>query len=596
MTAAELRARGNAALAQGNLEEARRCYREATKADPKDPLPWLNLGFVGMEASQWAEAQQCLERAIALSKPGEDYLPDAYFLRGRARQEQRDLRGALPDYEAAIAARPDFAEPMEAAAQASLELARFDDAVAWARRALAARPNPQMSLVAAQALDKLDRPAEALQVIDAILAQNPSFATALEGRGVMLLKLQRPAEALAAFERALAVEGESASRLSGSAVALQRLGRLDEAVKFAQRAFALAPDRRDEAYNLAAILLEMLRTDEAMPILRRVSAQYPADADIGWNLAIGHLLRGELREGFAAYEHRFLCDAFGWRKPAPDFGRPRWTGRESLEGKSILLFAEQGLGDSIQLLRYVPLVAARAGAVLLRLPRALTPLLEGLPANCRWVPESEPAPPTDFQCPIMSLPDAFATTLATLPARVPYLSADPARVDAWKERLRKLEGPFTVGIVWSGNPSHPNDRNRSIALEAFRSIEVPGIRFVSLQPEVREKDRPAYEAWTGLARFGEELRDFADTAALVSALDLVVTVDTSVAHVAGALGRPVWVLVPHYPDWRWMLGRDDSPWYPSARLWRQPRPREWPAVLAGVRAELERVKGIEPSS
>ncbi len=596
MTGAELRARGNAALAQGNLDEARRCYREASRAEPKDPLAWLNLGFVGVETSQWADARKCLERAISLAKPGEDFLPDAHFLLGKAKQEQLDLQGALADFEAALAARPGFAEPMESAAQAALDLKRFEDALAWANRARAARANPQMDLVAAQALDKLERPAEALQMIDALLSQDPDFVVALEGRGTMLLRLSRPAEALEAFQRAIAVEGESASRLSNVAVALHRLARFDEAAATARRSLDLAPDRRDEAYNLAAVLLEMLRTDEAMQILKRVSARWPQDADIGWNLAIGHLLRGELAEGFAAYEHRFLCDAFGWRKPAPDFGRPRWTGRESLEGRSILLFAEQGLGDSIQLLRYVPLVAARARDVVLRLPRALKPLLQGLPANCRWVSESEAPPRTNFQCPIMSLPAAFGTTLATLPAKVPYLAADPARIAAWRERLRCLGPSPKVGVVWSGNASHPNDRNRSIALETFRAIARDGVQFVSLQPEVREKDRAAYDAWKGLARFGEELKDFADTAALVTALDLVVTVDTSVAHVTGALGRPLWVLLPHYPDWRWMLGREDSPWYPSARLWRQPQPRDWPSVLARVRDELERVKGIEPSS
>ncbi|HLX24228.1 MAG TPA: tetratricopeptide repeat protein [Usitatibacter sp.] len=596
MTAAELRARGNAALGEGRLEEACELYRQAAKADPKDPVAWLNMGFARIEMGQWAAANESLGRAIALSRPGEDFLPDAHYLRGRALHELGDALPALGDFEAAVSARPGFAEPMESAAQASLDLKRFDEALAWANRARAARPNPQMELVAAQALDKLDRPAEALQTIDVLLAQDPKFVTALEGRGTMLLRLSRPAEALDAFQRAIAIEGESASRLSSVAVALHRLARFDEAAATARRALALAPDRRDEAYNLAAVLLEMLRIDEAMQILQRVSARWPGDADIGWNLAIGHLLRGELAEGFAAYEHRFLCDAFGWRKPAPDFGRPRWTGRESLEGRSILLFAEQGLGDSIQLLRYVPFVAARAREVVLRLPRALTPLLQGLPANCRWVSESEDPPRTDYQCPIMSLPAAFGTTLETLPAKVPYLAADPARVAAWRERLGALGPSPRVGIVWSGNASHPNDRNRSIALETFRAIARDGVQFVSLQPEVREKDRPAYDSWKGLARFGEELRDFADTAALVTALDLVVTVDTSVAHVTGALGRPLWVLVPHYPDWRWMLGREDSPWYPSARIWRQPEPRDWPSVLARVRGELERVKGIEPSS
>jgi tetratricopeptide (TPR) repeat protein len=596
MTAAELRARGNAALGEGKLDEAREYYRQAAAADPKDPVPWLNMGFVNVETGRTKEAEESLSRAIALAPPGADYLPDAHFLLGRVHQEQGLPERALADHKAAAAAREGFAEPMESAAQLLLDLKRYGEALDWARRAAAIRDNPVTDLVVAQALDKLDRPEEAIVVLDALLAKDPRLATAIEGRGVMLLRVNRAQEALAAFESALSLQGESATLLSNKAVALHRMGRFDDAVAVARRALALDPDRRDEAYNLAAVLLEMLRTDEAMEILKRVSRRYPDDADLGWNLAIGHLLRGELVEGFAAYEHRFLCDAFGWRKPAPDFGRPRWSGRQSLAGKSILLFAEQGLGDSIQLLRYVPRVASMAAQVLLRLPRALVPLLKDLPSNCRWVPESEPPPATDFQCPLMSLPNAFATTLQTLPADVPYLVADPARVQAWRGRLEALGKSPRVGVVWSGNASHPNDRNRSIPLEMFRRIAVPGVQFVSLQPEVRATDRVAYEGWTGLARFGEELKDFADTAALVTALDLVVTVDTSVAHVTGALARPVWVLLPHYPDWRWLLGRKDSPWYPSMQLWRQPVPRDWPAVLDAMRGGLERVKGIEPSS
>jgi tetratricopeptide (TPR) repeat protein len=592
MTAAELRDRGNAALGEGRLEDACELYRQATNADPKDPVAWLCMGFACVEMGQWAEAKESLDRTIALSPPGEDYLADAHYLRGRALQALDDAVPALAAFEAAVAARPGFAEPMESAAQASFELKRFDDALAWANRARAVRTNPQMDLLAAQALDKLDRPAEALQTIDALLATDPELVTALEGRGTMLLRVARPEEALETFQRAIKIAGESATRLSNAAVALHRLGRFDEAVGMARLAFALGPDRRVEAYNLAAVLLEMLRIDEAMQILQRVSGRWPDDADIGWNLAIGHLLRGELVEGFKAYEHRFLADAVGWRKAAPDFGRPRWTGAESLEGRSILLFAEQGLGDSIQMLRYVPLVAARAREVVLRLPRALTPLIQGFPANCRWVPESEDPPRTDFQCPIMSLPAAFGTTLETLPAKVPYLAADPARVAQWRARVEALGPSPKVGIVWSGNPAYRNDRNRSIPLETFRAIACDGVQFVSLQPEVRAGDRAAYDSWTGLARLGEEDKGFADTAGIVSALDLVVAVDTSVAHVTGALGRPLWVLLSHYPDWRWMLGREDSPWYPSARIWRQPRPGDWPSVLAEVRGALEQMRRL----
>ncbi|MFZ3323339.1 MAG: tetratricopeptide repeat protein [Usitatibacter sp.] len=595
MTAAELRARGNAALAQGKVDEARQLYQQAAAADPKDAVPWLNLGFVNVETGRWAEARDSLARAIALSRSGDDFLPDAHYLRGRAHQELGAVQPALDDFQAAAAARPGFAEPMESAAQLLLFAGRYGDALDWARRSAKARPNPQMDLVAAQALDKLDRPAEALVLLDGLVREDPGSAMALEGQGNMRLRLDRAADALAAFERATSLE-ETATRQSNVALALHRLGRSGDAVARMQRALEIDSGQRNDAYNLSAVLLEMLQPAGAAEILERAMRANPGDANLGWSLAVAQLLRGELIKGFAAFEHRFLCDALPWRKPAPDFGRPRWTGRETLGGRTILLFAEQGLGDSIQMLRYLPRVAAQAHKVWIQLPRALAPLATSLPRNLSVLTEAEPPPRTDFQCPLMSLPLAFGTTLSTIPAAIPYLEADPSRTAAWRKRLDSLGRGPRVGLVWSGNAAHANDRNRSIPLASFRAIAAPGVQFVSLQPEVRPGDRAAYDAWTGLARFGEELHDFSDTAALVAALDLVIAVDTSVAHLAGAMGCPTWILLPHYPDWRWLLDRADSPWYPTARLWRQPRPRDWAPVLGAVRGELERVKGIEPSS
>jgi hypothetical protein len=244
------------------------------------------------------------------------------------------------------------------------------------------------------------------------------------------------------------------------------------------------------------------------------------------------------------------------------------------------------LGDSIQFLRYVPLVACRAASVVLQVQPSLVSLVQGLAPDCRVVPTGDPLPPTDLQCPLLSLPHAFGTTLSTIPADVPYLFADSVLVRAWQERLADAgEGP-RVGITWSGNPSHANDRNRSIPLGSFRDIAAAGCRFVAMQPQVRTSDRAELATWKDVFDAGPLLQSFADTAALLQALDLVIAVDTSVAHIAGALGRPVWILLPFSPDWRWMLDRQDSPWYPSARLYRQGADRDWGPVLARVRADL----------
>jgi hypothetical protein len=269
---------------------------------------------------------------------------------------------------------------------------------------------------------------------------------------------------------------------------------------------------------------------------------------------------------------------------------------ESLEGRTVLVHAEQGLGDTIQFLRFVPLVAARAGTVLLRVPQVLAALVAGLAPNCRVVHDGDAVAPFDFICPLMSLPHALRITLENLPAPEPRLRVDEARVRAWRERLAQAgPGPF-IGLAWSGNASYNNDHHRSIPLAQFRALEAQGCRFVAVQSQVRASDQAALDQWPGLLRFDEAIAPFAQAAALVAALDLVVTVDTVFAHLAGALGRPVWVLEPYAPDWRWMLGREDSPWYPTARLFRQPAEGDWDSVLARVSDELSARAVTAPAS
>jgi hypothetical protein len=260
-----------------------------------------------------------------------------------------------------------------------------------------------------------------------------------------------------------------------------------------------------------------------------------------------------------------------------------WLGGDPVAGKTVLLHAEQGYGDTLQFCRYAPLVAALGATVVLEVPLALKPLLGSLRGVSLLVAKGGVTPAFDLHCPLMSLPLAFATRLDTIPADVPYLQADPVRRQAWRQRLDEVSAPgrCRVGLAWSGNPRHNNDENRSIRLEQLAPLYGLDATFVSLQPLVRERDK-ACLAQSGIVNPGAELTDFADTAALMDALDLVICVDTSVAHLAGALGRPLWVLLPRVPDWRWLLDRDDSPWYPTARLFRQDKPGDWPATIGNA--------------
>jgi tetratricopeptide (TPR) repeat protein len=583
-TAAEWKAQGNRALAAGDIATAAQCYRSAVAADPADPLARLNLGFTLLESGESEGAEAALLQAIALRRDGDDFLHEAQFLLGQALWRRGETAGALARFEAAIASNPQFAQARDARVLLLSQLGRHAEVLEGLKGDSA--PSPDTELARAQALYAFGRHGEALASLDALLAVQPGHVKALEGRGNVMLHLARPAEAVAAFERAIAIGGATAQRLSNLAAALQRLGRLDAALEAIEQAIGLEPAHRDALYNRGNILLEMLRAGPAVQALDAAMALYPHDEDMRWNRAYAHLLLGQFKEGWADYEARWHASVLGVDMPRPELGRPYWSGRESLEGRTVLLFAEQGLGDAIQFLRFVPAVAARASAVVLHVPAALAPLACGLAPNCEVVADTSGAIACDYVCSLLSLPLALGTTLETLPRRASYLRADPARVAAWRRRLDETGASLRVGVVWSGNPDHRNDANRSIPLSLFREIDGPGCRFVSLQPQVRAADRPALDGWDGLLRWGEELRDFADTAALVSALDLVVSVDTSVAHLAGALGRPVWVLVPHYPDWRWLLEREDSPWYPSARLLRQDAPREWGPVLERVRQGL----------
>jgi len=338
--------------------------------------------------------------------------------------------------------------------------------------------------------------------------------------------------------------------------------------------------------NLAVAHLQRGDPRGALQATKEGAKEHAAHPELQLNRAIAHMLVGDWQAGWPALEHRWVA----WTgQPAPWQQRPRWDGKGSLAAQSILLFAEQGLGDTIQFLRYVPLVCAQAREVVLIVQRPLAPLLGELPPNCRVLVSGDAVPPTDWQCPLLSLPLAFGTTTQTVPAYARGLHARPDLVSKW--RLELPPGLRRVGIAWSGNAQHKNDRNRSIPLALFRSIAAEGWQFVSLQPQVRGADHEALQGWSGLVDLGPQLRDFADTAAVLECLDLVITVDTSVAHLAGALGRPVWILLPHNPDWRWLMGRSDTPWYPGARLYRQADTGAWAPVLEQVRRDLAAALG-----
>ncbi|MDE2604393.1 MAG: tetratricopeptide repeat protein [Burkholderiales bacterium] len=582
--AAAWRDRGNAALAQGQLLQAADCYRAAAAADPADAAARVNLGYVLLEQADFPGAIATLAQAVALAQGRADPLADAQFLLGRAHRMAGSVDAAAAALRGALSARPGFAEAQEELVSLLLSAGRGEEAVEAARQLVALAPSPPAWMQLAQALHAAGRPQEALEPLRALLGAQPDDLGGLECLGSMQLASGRAQEALATFERLLRVHGARPDSLANASAALLRLDRPAEALALADDALRLQPGHREALHNKICALTELLRVDEALALASEGASRYPGDPDFEWDLAVARLLRGEYEQGWRLHESRWRAEGFALHSVRPS-AQPQWTGEASLRDRSILLFAEQGLGDSIQFLRYVPRVAALAGQVFLRLPAALVPLVGEPAANCRIVREDEAVPPHDFQCPLLSLPCAFGTTLADVPAPIPYLRVDGGRRSRWLERLAAGDG-LAVGIVWSGNPRHRNDRRRSIPLAEFRAIDPGGVRFVSLQPQVRDTDRRGLADWPGLVDAGPQLGDYADTAAAVERLDLVVSVDTSVAHLAGALGKPIWILLPYLPDWRWLLEREDSPWYPTARLYRQRTPGDWVEVLARVKEDL----------
>ncbi len=406
-------------------------------------------------------------------------------------------------------------------------------------------------------------------------------------RAETLQKLGRFEEALAARRRAHFLDPANADGCVGLGNSLMALGRYEEALPWFDYAVAR---RKDLAYGFRskAIALERLgRLDEAMTAYRQATLADPDEAEFAWSLALLQLLAGDFAAGWAGRE------AARWRIPTlaagyPKLSKPLWRGQEAIEGRTILLCPDEGLGDTIQFARYVPMLAARGARVILGVQDELFPLLSNLAGVSQCIPRSGGTVPAyDLHCPITSLPWIFETRLDSIPAETPYLPPPAAdRIAAWEQRLG-ARNRMRVGLVWSGNARHNNDRNRSIPLRLLARILDADATFVSLQKDVRTEDLSVLHERSDVVDLTAQLSDFAETAALVSCLDLVITVDTSVAHLSGALGRPTWILLPYAPDYRWLLHREDSPWYPSVRLFRQDASRDTACVVDRLRHELE---------
>ncbi len=372
-------------------------------------------------------------------------------------------------------------------------------------------------------------------------------------------------------------------------------GDFDTARNYLKQAISIRPESMQACYNYGVVLQQSLYLDEAFACYSRVIAnpsQFPNGYKAHMNQALILLTQGKLLDGWKKYEWRWRNSETLMNQKKRLLTQKLWQGQESLSGHTILLHHEQGLGDTLQFCRYIPLVVARGAQVVVEVPAALLPLLHTLPntESVTWCAVGDTLPPFDWHCPLLSLPLAFQTELDTIPAAVPYLRANGERLTYWQTRLDTKLGKKKknrIGLVWSGGAGHHNDHNRSLPLSTLVRHLPPCQEYVCLQKEIRQDDLAFLRSHQTIHTFDDEIQDFDDTAALCTLMDGVISVDTSVAHLAGALGRPLWMLIPYVPDWRWMLHRTDNPWYPTATLYRQPTRGDWESVCQRIRVDLQ---------
>lgn len=535
--------------------DAEAVYREILALRPQHFDAIQLLGALALQSGRWNEGVEWLKKAVAINAMAAPVHSNLAFALNALQRHQ----DALASANRAVRLKPDFAD-------------------AWNNHG--------------NALAGLDLPADALTSFERALALKPAFAQAWSNRACVLRDLGRSGEALASCDQAIALQPAYADAWSNRGNALGDLGRPEEAQRSYERAVGMAPDLVVGWNNLGLTLVELGQHANALRSYARALTLEPECAEAHWNESLCRLQMGDLVAGWRKYEWRWARRRI--RSGKRVFAQPLWLGADPLDGKTILLHAEQGLGDTLQFCRYAAMVAQRGARVVLEAPAELAALLTPLDGVAQHVEQGKPLPAFDYHCPLLSLPLAFETHLATIPGTTPYLFADVNRARQWRDRIASQDSgnALKVGLVWAGgNRAHVAelrniDARRSMPFDQIKPLlDVPQVQFYSLQkgPPAQQLSLSANPRVIDLT---VELNDFADTAALVENLDLVISVDTSTAHLAGAMGKPVWILNRFDSCWRWMLEREDSPWYPTAKLFRQPAPGDWHSVIQSVRDAL----------
>jgi tetratricopeptide (TPR) repeat protein len=617
-------------LALSHYEAGRRADAEAVTRQvlaqaPNKPEALSLLGVLACEGGQSAVGLDLIGRALKLA-PGSVYVLNIY---GSALRANGQFEDAIAAYRQALRVRPDvvevvfnlastlrdaghvdealtafarctqlrpsFAEAHDQLGNALRAKGRLDEGIAAHRRAIALRPN------LADAYNNLGNGLrdkglfnQAIDAFNRATQIDPAHAAAYCNLGNALRDAGRLDDAVASCKRALELRPDYAIAFSNMGNALRDLGRTDEALVAFGQAVRLRPGMAELHYNLGNTLIDQLRMEEATAAFEEVIRLKPTWAEGHFHMGLTRLAVGDFGRGWPEYESRTGIRGFG---PLRNFHQPQWDGKQ-LDGKTILLHDEQGQGDTIQFVRYVQMVAERVGPrrggrIILGCQPSLVRLLAKVPDVHRIIAAGSPMPEFDVHCRLLSLPLAFGTDLATIPAPVPYLHAEANLSQSWAQKMGPRQPPanggeIRVGLTWAGSSGHAHDYKRSLVSSQLAELaEIPRLSLYSIQKGAAAEQARALPPGMKLIDLAADLVDFADTAALIDNLDLVISVDTSVAHLAGAMGKPTWILLPYSPDWRWMLGRDDSPWYPTARLFRQKSAGDWTEVVRKVVESLK---------
>jgi tetratricopeptide (TPR) repeat protein len=529
----------------GNLIQAESLCREVLKSQPQNTGALFLSGLICQESNEFEQAIKFYQEALQFDPT----LTSAYYNLGSVFQENGQSDKAVTYYQKALELDSTLAD-------------------AWNAMGIIFQKKGQIE--------------EAITHYQKAIALDPDLADAYYNLGKVFWETGQRDGAITYYQKALQLNPNSAEVYNNIGFCLQEKGHYHEALAYFQRAIDLNPNFAEAYYNLALYYHDRNLPDEALKYYRKAIEHKPDFVDAHWNMACALLLAGNFELGWREYEWRWKLKDHRGRK----FPSTLWDGSD-ISGRTVLLHAEQAFGDTIQFIRYAPLVARCGARVVVQCPKELASLLGKVEGVEQVVADSGQLPDFDLQCPLLSLPRVFDTTLENIPVEIPYITADLRLIRQWKARLHCNGSGFKVGLVWTGRTKAKRERGRSCSLALFSALAgFDDVTFYSLQKGEGSEQTKTPPKDMKLIDYTEEVHDFSDTAAFIENLDLVISIDTAVSHLAGALGKTVWTLLPFVPDWRWMLGRDDSPWYPTMRLFRQPLPGDWETVISNIGREL----------